>query len=163
MASASVDSFRKSCSPNILRSRARSMWYSLSLADPRAICKNRQISLFARLSRTLRNVRTDRSGGTPQLTCQSVELFPRECASHPVNFEGHVVRPSPNDKLFIILHDGSSSVSFYSQLIAHYSQLQKLFTKFFPGICLTLPLSSSSKRAAKISEEESSDSSFSTI
>jgi hypothetical protein len=31
---------------------------------------------------------------------------------------------------------------------------QKLFTKFFPGICLILPANSSSNKAAKISEDD---------
>ena len=40
---------------------------------------------------------------------------------------------------------------------------QKLFSKCFPGICRTLAASSQSNRAAKISEDDNSVSSFSTL
>ncbi len=119
--------------------------------------------------RTFRDVRSNGGRGTAQLARQTVELFFRKSTSRVVNIERHAVRFLPYGEFFIVLHKSPpierNSSYLIGSLAAHSSLLiaQKLFTKFLPGICLILPASSSSKRAAKISEEESCDSSFSTI
>src|SRR5450432_1056579 len=107
----------------------------------------------------MRDVCPHGSGRATQLTRQSIKLLPWKLTSRIVDVQSHLVSFLPYNQFFVVLHSSCSSLK------AHCSSLtaQKLFTKFFPGICRTLPFNSSSNSAAKISEEDISFSNFSTI
>src|SRR5450755_3273028 len=117
-------------------------------------------------ARSLRDVCPHGSGRATQLTRQSIRLLPWKLTSRIVDVQSHLVSFLPYNQFFVVLHSSCSSLKAHcSSLVAHCSLLiaQKLFTKFFPGICRTLPFNSSSNSAAKISEEDISFSNFSTI
>jgi hypothetical protein len=105
------------------------------------------------------------------LACQFVLFLSRKPTIDFVDIQRQFMRIRPHSQTLEVVHPKSfTQVSRFSPHLCYQpvacSQkpaAQKLLTKFFPGSCRIFPASSSSNRAAKISEDDNSASNLSTI